>query len=424
MNPIRNKKLYIFRGTLLRLRVTWNHGESLTLSTGYNVDREKWDGRRCLANTTHGKEKTPASSINRYLDNLESEIDRAFYTFEAQDTTPTKQQLKALVNPDRNKPRLDIYNAIDEFIRDGDRNSFWGHATGVKFRSKRHLLESYNSTARHKLEFGSINENSLNEFVNWQTSNCISKKKKETNYRNSTILKNISFLKWFLRWARKKGYLTERDRFEDYKPNLKTVEKNVIFLTWNELMKIYNHDFSGNKFLEIVRDGFCLSCFTSLRYSDLKNLKKANIIDGKINIVTIKTSDAISIELNKFALSILEKYKETESDYAIPVPSSQKMNIHLKEIGKICGIDQPISTTYLVGSTRHEETKPKYEYLTTHCARRTFICTALYLGIAPNTVMKWTGHSSYNSMKPYIAVADEMKLQSMEVFNNLPDGAN
>lgn len=34
--------------------------------------------------------------------------------------------------------------------------------------------------------------------------------------------------------------------------------------------------------------------------------------------------------------------------------------------------------------------------------RRTFICKILALGILAQVVMKWTGHSNYKTMRPYI----------------------
>lgn len=40
------------------------------------------------------------------------------------------------------------------------------------------------------------------------------------------------------------------------------------------------------------------------------------------------------------------------------------------------------------------------------------------MGIAPNIVMKWTGHSDYKSMKPYIDIADNMRKNAMEAFDN------
>jgi hypothetical protein len=52
---------------------------------------------------------------------------------------------------------------------------------------------------------------------------------------------------------------------------------------------------------------------------------------------------------------------------------------------------------------------PKYALLGTHVGWRTFICNALFLGIPAQVVMKWTGHSDYKAMKPYIDIADDIK---------------
>lgn len=413
---------YIFRGDLLRMRVYWDHGKEWTSSLGYHVDRKKWNGSRCANNTTHGREKVTAAVINRAIDDMERRVADAFATFETRGEIPTKDQLKmAVTRKGDTLPGADIYSAIDEFINEGNSQAYWSHATGVKFRSKRHLIEEFNKTATNRLQLGNINERSLNEFVNWMTTHCISRKEHETNYRNTTILKNVGFLKWFLRWARKKGYLSATDRFEDFRPNLKVIKQPVIFLTWDELMRLYHYDFGSNRTHAKVRDLFCLSCFTSLRYSDVKNLRKGNVRDGAITITTVKTSDTLTIELNKFAAAILDRYSDIEGEHALPAISSQKMNVYLKEIGRICGIDTPVSYSYLVGSERHDVTQPKYEMLSTHAGRRTFICNALALGIAPNTVMKWTGHSSYSSMQPYIDIADDIKKKSMGAFDRLPD---
>jgi hypothetical protein len=50
-------------------------------------------------------------------------------------------------------------------------------------------------------------------------------------------------------------------------------------------------------------------------------------------------------------------------------------------------------------------------------------CTLLHrkrpLGITPNIVMKWTGHSDYKAMKPYIDIVDSIKASSMTKFDGL-----
>ncbi len=40
------------------------------------------------------------------------------------------------------------------------------------------------------------------------------------------------------------------------------------------------------------------------------------------------------------------------------------------------------------------------------------------LGIAPQIVMKWTGHSDYKAMKPYVDIADRAKADAMKLFDN------
>ena len=39
------------------------------------------------------------------------------------------------------------------------------------------------------------------------------------------------------------------------------------------------------------------------------------------------------------------------------------------------------------------------------------------MGIAPQIVMKWTGHSDYKAMKPYIDIADSAKAEAMKLFD-------
>ena len=95
------------------------------------------------------------------------------------------------------------------------------------------------------------------------------------------------------------------------------------------------------------------------------------------------------------------------------------MNDYLEDLCKIAGITKEIRITTYNGGKRTDVVKPKYELITTHAARRSFICNALAAGIPVNVVMKWTGHSDYQAMKPYIDVADSIKAKEMDKMNNL-----
>lgn len=196
----------------------------------------------------------------------------------------------------------------------------------------------------------------------------------------------------------------------------------MIFLTWEELNKLKNYQIPDTKqYLERVRDVFLFCCFTGLRYSDVHNLKKSDIRDGYIEITTVKTAERLIIELNNHSKAILDKYKgvEFEGHKALPVISNQKMNDYLKELGELAEINEPVSETYYKGSRRIDTITPKYALLGTHAGRRTFICNALALGIPAQVVMKWTGHSDYKAMKPYIDIADDVKANAMNKFNQL-----
>ena len=91
----------------------------------------------------------------------------------------------------------------------------------------------------------------------------------------------------------------------------------------------------------------------------------------------------------------------------------------LKELGELAEINEPVRETYYKGNERIDEVTPKYALLSTHAGRKTFICNALALGIPAPVVMKWTGHSDYKAMKPYIDIADDIRANAMNKFNQL-----
>ena len=399
----------------LRIRIRWGKN-IVAFNVGFRVDVSKWstETQRCKNNTTHGKKKIQASVINREINRYETAVENIFNKFNLENKIPTKEEFKSLFikevrgvcENDANEGG-NIWSIFNNFTKEtGFRNS-WSAATYRKINTLKKHLMSFNNT----ISFEELTESGLNDFMAYLRD--------DIDLRNSTIKKQISFLKWFMRWATLKGYNSNRD-FETFSPKLKDTEKKVIFLEWDELMKLYYFEFTENKkYLERVRDIFCFCCFTSLRYSDVANLKRHNIINDKIVITTVKTSDTISIELNDYSREILDKYKNMKypENKALPVLTNQKMNLYIKEVGYICGINAPVTITYYKGNKRIDETFKKYELLGTHCGRRTFICNALMMGIQLEVVMKWTGNNDYKSMKPYIDIADSAKQEAMKLFN-------
>ena len=402
----------------IRMRVNFA-SKRIEFTTGYRIDAAKWDtDKQRVRNGCTNKLKQPASEINASLLGYYTEVQEIFKKFEVEEIMPTPEQIKEAFNA-LHKPIEEVkqrkstpnafYKAFDEFVRDCGRQNDWTDSTYEKFAAVKNHLMNF----RTELTFDFFDEKGLNDYVTYLRD--------VKEMRNSTIGKQLSFLKWFLRWAFKKG-LHQNNAYDSYKPKLKSTQKKIIFLTWEELNKLREFEIPAAKqALDRVRDVFLFQCFTGLRYSDVFNLRRSDIKGDHIEVTTVKTSDSLIIELNKHSKAILDKYKDVafEDDKVLPVITNQKMNDYLKELAELAGIDEPVRQTYYRGNERIDEVTPKYALLGTHAGRRTFICNALALGIPPQVVMKWTGHSDYKAMKPYIDIADDIKANAMSKFNQL-----
>ena len=399
----------------IRYRIKWQ-GNIIAFNIGYRVDIDKWseDTQRCKANTTHGKKKVPANIINRKLQQFEQACEDTIKYFEVQNMVPTKEQFQATFNAHLGREKKvvlekNFFQYYDDFMEEEGAFNQWTEATKTKLKVIKNHLFNFDP----ELAFEKLTEEKLVEYLNYL--------QQELKLKNSTILKHISFVKWFLRWSCRKGYNTNTF-FDVFKPKLKNTQKKVIFLTPTEFKQFREYQIpEQKKYLERVRDVFLFQCFTGLRYSDVENLKKSDIRDNFIEVTTVKTSDSLKIELNQYSRTILEKYKDYKDNkgQALPVITNQKMNEYLKELAELAGINEPIRETYYIGNERFDEVTPKYALIGTHAGRRTFICNALSLGIPPQVVMKWTGHSDYKAMKPYIDIADETKANAMSKFDLL-----
>ena len=426
-------------------------GQRLQTTTKIAVRPEYWDSenQRILSSTAAGKIVVNSRQMSAKQMNAElKKIDIFFSEYEnnlrlngesvgnLKDIFSRKFGRKAkdaaeemgTAKKEENAPG--IKERLSEFLAEQKDKNSWRTATTKSMTSfKNHMNDFIDTHQVTSIDF--FDEDGTTLFVDFLRD--------VKDLRNSTIEKYTSRLRYFLRWASDKG-ITEVKTLR-YRPKLQQTEKEVIFLTWEELMKLNDFEFPelgtvlklkdlhGKEYektvgleksnLERVRDVFCFCCFTSLRYSDVENLKKSNIFQDYIQITTVKTGDTLKIELNKFAKAILDKYRDSSfpENKALPVITNQQMNSHLKELGEICGFNSAILVTYYRGSERVDEVYAKYELLSTHAGRRTFIVNALSLGISPQVVMKWTGHKDWQAMKPYIDIVDKAKKDAMSLFD-------
>jgi integrase len=397
------------------MRVTVRAQKPIDFPTGITIDESEWNTSKGYANASC----VHASSTNAMIDKWRSVMNDVFARYELIDKRiPAPDEIKDAFNiaigrktekPVKDVP-TDFYRVFDKFITEVGAQNNWTKATTTKFKT----LKKHFQAAHPKMTFDQLNDAALVKLM---------KHFSNTGMRNTTVAKQLSFVRWFIRWSHNHGYYSGMVH-ETFRPKIKgsDASKEIIYLNLDELQTLENHIFEPTESaLEHVRDVFVFCCYTGLRYSDAAKLRRSDVKEDHIRVITQKTTDALIIELNTHARAILDKYNgfHFRDDMALPVISNQKMNEHLKTIGRMCGFNDTIRCVYYIGNVRYEDAVPKWQLLTTHCARRTFVVTALQLGIAADVIMKWTGHSSYNAMKPYIAIVDELKSLSMQKFDTI-----
>lgn len=224
---------------------------------------------------------------------------------------------------------------------------------------------------------------------------------------NRTIKeKHVETMNTALNWFVHMEYL-DKNRFSGMKFPFKIAPTSGVALTESELLELHSFDLSNQDRLRRVRDVFCIECYTGLRYSDVHKVNKNNRHGRYLNIVTEKTIDGLKIPLRQEAATIIDSY--FDNDMPLPVISNQKMNDYLKELGKLAGFNTPITVIELSGNNKVEIVKKKYELLTSHVGRRTFVTLSYQKGMRPFEIMKITGHTKYETFMKYY------KLENIDV---------
>ncbi len=265
---------------------------------GLRVELKKWnkEAQRSKPNTTHGKKMVPANYINTTIQDYINTAERLFLAYTE---LPTLKRFKNDFNIAVNRGRkrddtLGVLSLYNQFLSEEGTAKQWADGIYTPFYTLQIKLSDYDSNAL----ITDIDIKWIEGLQNYIVQEC--------KLANNTANKQIGKLIQFLIWCNRNGY-NVNESVLTYRPTLKEIKKTVIFLTWEEVMRVYYTEMPS-KILTEVKDVFLLSCFTSLRHSDLLNLQPEDIKEDHIEIVTIKTLDPLRIELNDYSRNILDKY--------------------------------------------------------------------------------------------------------------------
>ena len=402
--------------------IRWNKKrQELWLSTGIQWDPAKWDSSKGKArNNTTTVDTTGHTTYARDVNSLillyfES-IEKAFKDFKNKDKIPSADELREsiyklmgnvgkMATPaadqyiDTHKQFETIYK---QFMSERAIEKNWTKSTRDKNSQMWKCLNEYNP----RITLGMMNRSTLNGLKKWYFDH---------GYHNTTVAKRFRDLKSFLNWLDRNGYPVNKEALQ-FDSNVPKSEKVITYLTLEELRHFASFPLK-QQYLRNARDIFCFMCYTSLRYSDTAALKKSSISDGIIHVFTQKTKAKLDIPIIKDAQEILDNIMSTPGEYVFKAPSNQKLNDFIKLAAKEAKLDRKIQEMYYVGNEPHETYKPIHEIISCHMARRTFVVCSLALGIPVEVVKACTGHSTYEAMKPYIAIDSSTTKTYMEKWN-------
>ena len=349
----------------IRCRVTFSKRRK-EFSTGLFINPSFWDGKRQRV-----KPNEQSEYLNNQLSLIKQNLNQAFLFLQVKGTPLNVLDIFNQYKGDAPKDELsvmEVYNLHSARIK---------KLIGIDIKlvtyqkyleSGKHLRDFIKHKFKSKdIPLKAVKSNFLNQYEYFL--------KTEKKLAQSTLNKAIQRFRKVVKFAISEEYLN-RDPFLLF--NYKTVKKEIVFLSVEELKSLENHQFQIDR-LNKIRDLFVFCCYTGLAYKEMANLKKADIIkefDSNLwlSIKRSKTGRTYKVPLLPQAILVIDRYSDDHSEYIFNNISNQRFNGYLKEIADIVRIEKN---------------------LTHHIARKTFASTVLlYNDVPMEIVSELLGHSN------------------------------
>jgi integrase len=380
-----------------------------TFSTSKYIMKERWAKTNNLRNAVRVDNEI---NLQNYLKSVYEGIDKKYTELKKNidnDSEITPLSLKKYcfdTNPEHKITLLEIMSSHNEFFKKQVKKGDRAEGSLEKYERMSDVMLDY-LKSKYKIKdisFEKINRQfvyGLDEFLRFER-----KHGKKTGLANNTTVKYIRNISSMISHAKTMGLVSENP-LSIYDKSLKEVD--TVFLTLEELKRIENKVFS-NRRLDVVKDIFLFSCYTSYAPVDVMNLRQGNYsldenLDSWLKTKRQKTKVKTNVLVIPPLKRIIDKYKNDpeciEDNRLVPNRSNTNMNAYLKEIADLCGIDKNL--TWYVG-------------------RHTFATTiALANGIPMEIISQIMGHKRITQTQHYAKLMDGTVKKHMK---NLGDNFN
>lgn len=358
-------------------------GKKKLISLGIHVPASLWDKETQRISTK--KISVANRDINLLIDNIQKRV------------TEIKIEYRL------NNRILTLDRFEGEYRTGFSRIDFIQFATRICEREKSHVAAGTTKKRlsviekirlfKKNVEFGDITIDWINDYKKFWLKDKEIEGKFYPGNNLTTVGSDMKAIKKWLKIA--KNYsISLNVNIEDIKVDRTTGIRE--YLTKNEMVDLYKYYKSSaiKQHHKISLGLFLFSCFTSLRISDVKKIKREDLKNPMYKFKITKTKKQHMIKFNSTALEIANENPKLFVDWK----SEQKINEDLKEIMAIVEI-------------------PKH--ITFHCARHTFATNFLRLGGKVEVLQGILMHSRIDETMVYVHIVEAEKDESIFLMDNL-----
>lgn len=337
----------------------------------FYIDPLKWDDAR-----NQMKGSSPLSvQVNAYVIDQLSRANATLFEIQNCNRPVSFSEFEALFF--NRSGRNDFYLFMEKYALDNVGRCSDRYLKQIK--GERTKLEKF----RSQLTFQDIDRKFLIDYEQYMRVTL--------NNKTNTVYKTFKRLKTIIHEAmRQDPNLFRQSPFAQYKLHQEPV--NRMYLSREELDNLYSlrNEFTGK--IHNVVNYFLFSCYTGLRYQDIKDLQWKNIQGDHIALVIHKTLEPIIIPLIGRSMELLPE-RSRPDDPVFRVITNVKTNDYLKLAIEKAGINKSISF---------------------HCARHTFATIALNSDIPLEVVQKLLGHSMIRTTQIYAKIVNKTIFEQMK----------
>ena len=334
-----------------------------------------------------------ADRINRYLDDIRSQIDRHYRDIRDRESYVTAEKVKNawLGFGKRYRTLLSTFRSFTDDLHgrigvDRSKNTWYRYLATMKH------LQAF-LTAKYRVSdiaLAELEQSFIEQFHVYL--------KTERALKLTSICRYLDCLINVVKVSFNDGIMP-RNPFASYRYNEPTPER--AFLNEAEILTL-QHAALRTKKQRIIRDLFLFSCFTGICYADMKSLVWKQFEqdahgDWWVTGNRCKTDTQYVVKLLPAALSILERYREGGAERVFAfMPHLNTVDRSLKRIAVLCGIEKK---------------------LTFHMRRHTYATTiCLMNGVSLETLSKMLGHKRITTTQTYAKVTQPMIDREVEML--------